>query len=132
MNKKGYTLIEVLIVIAIIATIGVLATVNLDKIISNSKEDKYDAMMRDITEAVNTYITIYEEELSNNLNSLYNNETSFQVSISTLQDVLLLDDPLKDPRNNKTIDGNNTFVTITYVSASPSLGVLLGDISYIN
>ena len=74
MNKKGYTLVEIIVVIALIASIGTIGAIGLSKIISNSKQTRYDDMINDMKAAGNTYFTIYSEyeEYSNIKTSLYN------------------------------------------------------------
>lgn len=114
MNKKGYTLIEILMVVAIIAVIGLTATIGLDKIISNSKKDKYDEMLEEIEGAANTYITVIEPSINA---SLYTDLTE-TVTIQELQDALLLDMNLKNPKDNTLVGGN---VVITYDSSSGSI-----------
>lgn len=114
MNNKGYTLIEILMVVAIIAVLGLTATVGLNKVILNSKQNKYDQMISEIKEAANVYITIIEPDLNA---SLYVdiNET---VTIEELQTALLLDENLKNPKDNSLVSGN---VVITYNSSSESI-----------
>lgn len=114
MDKKGYTLIEILMVVAIIAVLGLSATIGLTKITVNSKQDKYDQMISEIKEAANTYITIMEPDLNA---SLYV-EMSETVNISDLQASLLLDENLKNPKDNSLVSGT---VVITYNSTSGSI-----------
>ena len=114
MDKKGYTLIEILMVVAIIAVLGLTATIGLDKIVTNSKQDKYDQMISEIKEASNTYITIINPSLNA---SLYT-DMSETVTIEALQTSLLLDENLKNPKDNSLVSGN---VVITYSSASGSI-----------
>lgn len=114
MNKRGYTLIEVLMVVAIIAILGLTATVGLNKITLNSKQDRYDLMLSEIKEAANTYMTIVEPDLNA---SLYV-DMSETITIADLQDSLLLDENLKNPKDNSLVSGT---VVITYNSTSGSI-----------
>lgn len=116
MNKKGYTLIEILVVVAIIAVIGLTATIGLDKIVVNSKNDRYENMLEDIKAAANTYITIIEPSINS---SLYV-DLSETITIEELKDALLLDKDLKNPKDNSLVSGN---VVIIYNSG-------VGSISY--
>ena len=113
-DKKGYTLIEILMVVAIIAILGLTATIGLSKVINNSKQDKYDQMIGEIKEAANVYISIVEPDLNA---SLYV-DMSETVTIEQLQTSLLLDENLKNPKDNSLVSGN---VVITYNSASGSI-----------
>ena len=105
MNKKGYTLIEIIVVIAIIATVGTVGAIGLSKIISSSKQTRYDDMINDLQAAGNTYFTIYSEypEYSY-LQNVYTNG-SVDVCISTLKEALLVDQKLKNPKDNTLVDG---------------------------
>ncbi len=112
MNKKGYTLIEIVVVIAIVAAVGTFGAIGLSKVISNSKEQRYDEMITDIKAAANTYFTIYseKEEYAYLKNDLYTNG-SVTIPISELQDSLLVDQKLKNPKDNESVNG---CVVITY------------------
>jgi len=112
MNKKGYTLIEIIVVIALIAAIGTFGVVGLSKVISNSKEQRYNEMIDDIKSAGNTYFTVYSEKSGYEYlkNSLYNNGR-LVIQISTLKEALLIDENLKNPKNNQDVNG---CVVITY------------------
>lgn len=137
MNKKGYTLIEILIVIAIISTVGIVATISLNQVMSNSKQEQYNNLVQDIKLSANTFLTIYEKDesvknpynddiWSSELSKLYNNSGySICIYLSTLQEALLLEENLKDPRNNKIIDPEKTKVVIKY--ESNQLSFKLGD-----
>ncbi len=114
MNKKGYTLIEILMVVAILFVIGLGATIGLEKVITNSKKDRYDNMLEEIKEATNTYITVFEPQINENLYT----SGSVMITIEELQDALLLDDMLKNPKDNTLVEGN---IVITYDSLSESI-----------
>ncbi len=112
MNKKGYTLIEIIVVIALIGAIGTIGAIGLSKIISNSKQTRYDEMIEDIKSAGNTYFTIYSEysEYSNLKSSLYNSG-SVIIPIQTLKEALLVDQKQKNPKDNSDVHGR---VVLTY------------------
>ena len=106
MNKKGYTLIEIIVVIAIVASVGTIGAIGLSKIISNSKQTRYDEMIEDIKAAGNTYFTIYSEyeEYSNLKSDLYSSG-SVVIPIQTLKQALLVDQNQKNPKDNTLVDG---------------------------
>ena len=115
MNKKGYTLIEIIVVIVLVATIGTFGAVGLSKVISNSKNQKYDDMIEDLKGAANTYFTIYSEyaEYESLKEDLYEHG-SVEISIDNLKAALLVDQNLKNPKDNSLIDG---CVIISYNNA---------------
>ena len=115
MNKKGYTLIEIIVVIALLAAVGTFGAIGLSKVISNTKNQRYNDMIEDIKAAGNTYFTLYSDKdgyeyLKDNLY----NSGRVVISISTLQEALLVDQNLKNPKNNQDVNG---CVVITYNTA---------------
>lgn len=58
LNNKGFTLIEVLAVVALLAVLGLIAVPNILKTINNSKENTYKVMVGDIKVAGQA---LYEE-----------------------------------------------------------------------
>ena len=105
MNKKGYTLIEIIVVIAIVASVGTVGAIGLSKIISNSKQTRYDDMIEDIRAAGNTYFTIYSEYPEYfDLKDAYTGTTK-EISIARLKEALLVDQNLKNPKDNVLVDG---------------------------
>lgn len=106
MNKKGYTLIEIIVVIALVVSIGTFGAIGLSKILSNSKNQRYEEMINDIKMAANTYFSIYSKknEYSYLNEELYNNGEVI-IPISILKDTLLVRENLKNPKDNTLIDG---------------------------
>ena len=108
MNKKGFTLIELIVVIALVASIGTFGAIGLSKVISNSKVERYNEMIKDIKASANTYFSIYSNkpEYSYLKDDLYNNTNhKVVISISTLKEALLVDWDLKSPKDNNDVDG---------------------------
>lgn len=58
MNKKGFTLIELIAVIVIIGVLGILIVPNLLTAVDNSKEASYNSLIKNIVTSSQTY---YEE-----------------------------------------------------------------------
>lgn len=117
MNKKGYTLIELIAVIAIIAAVGTFGVVGVSKLISNSKQQRYDEMVEDLKAAGNTYFSIYSEksEYSYLKERLYSSPNQVKIKIDDLKEALLVDENLKDPKTNELVSG---CVIITYTSGT--------------
>lgn len=60
MNKKGFTLVELLAVIVILAVILTIAVPNMFKIINKSKEDTYNNQVTMIIDAAKKYVVTEE------------------------------------------------------------------------
>ncbi len=82
LNNKGFTLLEVLAVIVIIAIVGGIAVPNVLNIISNSDKASYNIMVSDIKTAATT---LYDEIDNNPSNKLYqydnNGKTASEITI---------------------------------------------------
>ena len=106
MNKKGYTLVEIIAVIALVVTIGAVGAVGMSTLISKSKDQRYNDMIADIKAAANTYFSIYSEraEYSYLNENLYGNG-SVEIPMSTLKETLLVDEDLKNPKDNQFVSG---------------------------
>lgn len=107
MEKKGFTLVEVLAVITILGVIALITTISVIRIVNDSREKLYDKQ-----------IGTYEEQAKkwsvDNASLLEKDKTkSCCVTIDTLyKDGYLEETDLKNPRNpDKKISGG---VTITY------------------
>lgn len=57
MNNKGFTLVELIIVIALLATIALLSTPNIIRMIDKNKVDNYNKTLDSIIEATELYVS---------------------------------------------------------------------------
>ncbi len=55
MNKKGFTLIEILAVVVILAMLGTILTFVINGYINNSRDDLYETQKRNIEEAARAW-----------------------------------------------------------------------------
>ena len=62
MEKKGFTLVELLVVIAVIGIIMTVATFSVVGILNREKNKLLDEMEKNLKEAAKAYIVQYEEE----------------------------------------------------------------------
>ena len=56
MNNKGFTLIEMIMVIAILAMLAVLTTPNVIKMINKNKADNYNSVIDSIVSSCDLYV----------------------------------------------------------------------------
>lgn len=62
-RKKGFTLMELLLVIAIMGVIGVIATVSLTHTLSNTKQRKCDDFVMEVEDAACVYSSLSHKEI---------------------------------------------------------------------
>lgn len=116
MNNKGFTMIELLIVISLIALMAILMAVNMTGILSEQKGMSYNTIRGQIESAACAYI---DKQENVNLRKEYkDNSSGGLVILSTLIKDGLIDGEMKDPRTNKTLEeeGNDIRVRIKWVN----------------
>lgn len=82
-NKKGFTLVELLSVIVILALISVMATAGIITLSNKSKENMYCAKLEMISSVARDYAVKYEYEL-NRSSELFNGYKSLKIKVSDL------------------------------------------------
>ena len=120
LNNKGFTLIEVLAVIAIIAVLGLIAVPNVLSSISTSKESSYKVIVDNIKTAS---VTLFEEvENNGSIDGAIKSNNTISTTLQVLVDNGFLSGTNKDnghgkkivnPKDNK--DMGNCSITITKV-----------------
>ena len=112
-NKKGFTLIEILSVIAILAVVTTIASASVINLSNSSKENLYCAKLEMIESAAKTYSAGYLYEL-NNSTTYYDGYKSLTITINDLVESGNLspdkDDVVLSPLNNESL--NNVKITL--------------------
>lgn len=123
MNKKGFTLVELLAIIVVMGIVAVLVAPNIIKSFKKSKEKSYDILIKNIeTAGENYYLECENGDLSDSRKygnlacSISNNNTS--VTLENLLNLGILkssdnNDKVINPKNSKNI--SNCSITITKV-----------------
>ena len=83
LKKKGFTLVELLCVIALLAVVTSIATSGILKFSIKSKENLYCAKIELIKTAAKSYARNYEKEI-NNSSQTYENHPSITITINDL------------------------------------------------
>ncbi len=102
MNKKGYTLLEIIIVLGIITIIGVGSIVGVN-IVNNKKIEKFYDKFDD---ALSVYLETHNEVYTN----LKENVEGSVITLEVLKNEGLISDNLIDPEGNKIDYENNYYV----------------------
>lgn len=101
-SKFGFTLVELLSVIALLATLAIIVIPNIDKILRNSKEDLYSKQLLTIETAAKLWSTDEENSLV-----LKNNEVwPYVITLADLQASNYIDENIKNPKTDDFFSGN--------------------------
>lgn len=107
-NKKGFTLVELIMVIVVIGIIAMIAIQSVTKRIADSKERAYNIQVNNIENAAKKYMLESEKEDEYHLNTLC-------ISISMLQDKGYLEKGnIKNPKTDENFNVTENFVKIKY------------------
>ena len=99
MNKKGFTLVELLAVIIILSLLALLASTSVSKIVKDSKSDLYDTQIKLIQSAAEAWG-------ADNLYDLPDAGTCKYLTLQDLKQYGLIDPEIKDPRTNDLFSDN--------------------------
>lgn len=80
MNKKGFTLVELLIVIVILGIIAMIALPNIFEMINESKINGYKKYEKTLIDNIEMYNIDLQEDI------WFENETSFDLTLSQLKE----------------------------------------------
>ena len=101
MKKNGFTLVEMLTVIIILVTLGLLATISISGVVKNSSDRLYQIQVESIIDASRTYVLKNSSTLSDH------NE----ITLCDLKRASLIERDLKNPKTEKEF-ANNLIVKI--------------------
>ena len=111
MNRKGFTLIEVIMVIAIIAILSIILIPNVMVLINENKKRSCEKMIDNIESAAKMYVNQNKYELGFDCNKTKG------IKLKTLVDASYLGGELVNPINKEKIDLKSE-VSVTYSCAN--------------
>jgi len=112
-HKLGFTLVELLAVIVILAIILSLAIPTIIGIINKSKDNAYNTQVDNIISATKFYIA----DNGSNISALSTVGGAYYVSLSELNTNGYLELPITNPKTGTTFDGDNNWVLVTKATA---------------
>lgn len=116
-NKKGFTLVELLVIIAVISIISTFALVNIDKKSKQFSEMSNKQLEEIIKGAAHSYI-MSSDELINKVKS---SENGYTIKLKTLIDKGYISNKnIKNIKTRKDINADNVNITIKYVIRNAS------------
>ena len=107
-NKRGFTLIELVAVVALLSIVGLVVVISVNKQLDNQEKRKYEIYRESILEAAELYV----EPRRNMFPELSKLGDSTYVTAKEIISVNLLDGDLENPKTNGPID-QNTRIKIT-------------------
>ena len=111
MNRKGFTLIELIVTIALLAVVSIISFVSITGIINDSKEKDCNNLVKSIKSATKDYISDnrYTDEL-------YMPDGSIKTVFNTSNISKYLNGDLVNPYDNKTDISNDIKIIVEYNS----------------
>ena len=101
MNKKGFTLVEIIVVIGLLAIFGVAIGISLNRNMKKNQETSVKEFNQKIIGAANLYASNNETILIN----LYEEKGFTTIKVNDLIDAGLISDNLVNPETNKKVTG---------------------------
>ena len=114
MNKRGFTLVELLAVIVILALLALLTSTAVTKIVKDSKENLSSVQIQNIKEAAEMWG-------ADNLDKLPDAGDCNYITLGVLQDEGLIDNSIIDPKNSEEISSSLKIKISTTLSTSGNL-----------
>lgn len=99
MNKKGFTLVELLAVIIILSALALLASTSVTNVVRNSKSDLYNSQINLIKSAAEAWG-------ADNINKLPSEGTCKYLTLSNLQGYGLVEPSIINPKTNQEFSGD--------------------------
>ncbi len=133
MNNKGFTLIEMIMVIAILAMLAVLTTPNVIKMINKNKTDNYNSVIDSIVSSCDLYVSDkrYELRFNNTCSGDYEATPNVSTSI-TLKDLVNSKDistPIRNECTNEELNYDTIKITITLDCKTKNFSYKIEDTS---
>ena len=106
MNKKGFTLVELLATIVLLCLIILLATFTINKSVNDAKKRSHNSQVDTILSAAITYTNKEDVVTLTNIDG-------YQITLKELADKGYVDKDIKDPLNGKKFDMESSYIAIT-------------------
>ncbi len=112
MDKKGFTLIELVTTIGLMVLMGVIIVNNITALYSNQEEATYQDFRKQLENAACTYIDLSDNEIKQLKSTC--RTSGCDVAVKTLIERGLLDEDVEDPWTGDIIGNEELHVHISY------------------
>lgn len=110
-KNNGFTLVELIVIIALLAVISTIFAVNMVQTLNKNKERDYEDFVNQIKSAADAYVTIDNSALS----GLYDGESWVEITVGTLIDEGYLRYDIESPETGEVV-GDDEIVRISFGS----------------
>lgn len=110
MNKKGFTLVELLATIVLLCLITLIATFTINKSVKDAKNRSHNAQVETIISAGISYTNKEDNINLNNING-------YKIYLSELHNKGYIENAIKDPLNDKMINMASSYIEIRIASS---------------
>ena len=109
MNKKGFTLIELITVISLLSIVGVIMYPKINEAFKTSRADQLETVRQDVVSAVDVYLNSKCGKESYEL--LIDNDR-VKVYLNNISDCGLIDSEIYNPVSGEYFDINNEYIVV--------------------
>ena len=113
MNRKGFTLIELIVTIALLAVVSIISFVSITNIINDSKEKNCNNLVKSIKSATKDYIS---DNRYNNVFVSNVTDYTYDMSAKILTDENYLSSPITNPFDNNTVISDYIIIKVDFNS----------------
>lgn len=139
MNNKGFTLVEILAVVAILSIMSGVAVAGVSKYLLQSKSQAYESMEKSAYDAIVNYVMehniMLSEVTSENLSEVLNrcgsnNDQCYKVLIKNLVDEDYLENPIDPNKNGELCTSDDSYVQVVNFKDSSNDEDAIGQYKY--
>ena len=109
MKKNGFTLIELVTVIALLSIVGVVLIPKISDMFQTSKADQLEEVRQEVVTATEIYLN--SSCGSDNYDKLIDND-SIKIYLSSISDCGLIDNKIYNPMSGEYFDIDNEYVDV--------------------
>lgn len=118
MENKGFTLIELIITIALLAVILVISFVSINKVLEQGRVNDCNSLVGSIKSAVSEYVgdNRYNSIFVGDIRNHVENNTPYEMAADILVDNNYLGSPIKNPFDKEEINPRDISINVTFNS----------------